>query len=97
MTRPEPNAALSLRQWPLLVVVLGVLAGLVVVMLGDSTWRPGSLLIGASLVVGALERLVLPSRGAGLLQVRSKPFDVSVLALAGVAVLVLAVAVPAGR
>jgi hypothetical protein len=93
----EPSAALSLRQWPLLVVVGGVVAGLVVVMLGNTTWRPGSLLIGASLVVGALERLVLPSRGAGLLQVRSKPFDVSVLALAGVAVLVLAVAVPAGR
>jgi hypothetical protein len=97
VTRPEPNAALSLRQWPLLVVVGGVVAGLVVVMVGDSTWRAGSLLIGASLVVGALERLVLPSRGAGLLQVRSKPFDVSVLALAGAAVLVLAVVVPAGR
>jgi hypothetical protein len=97
VTRPEPNAALSLRQWPLLVVVVGVLAGLVVVVVGETTWRAGSLLIGASLVVGALERLVLPSRGAGLLQVRSKPFDVSVLALAGVSVLVLAVAVPAGR
>jgi hypothetical protein len=97
VTRPEPNAALSLRQWPLLVVVGGVVAGLVVVMAGDTTWRAGSLLIGASLVVGALERLVLPSRGAGLLQVRSKPFDVSVLALAGAAVLVLAVVVPAGR
>ncbi len=97
MNRPDPNATLSLRQWPLLVVVLGVLAGLVVVMVGESTWRPGSLLIGASLVVGALERLLLPSRGAGLLEVRSKPFDVGVLALAGIAVLVLAVAVPAGR
>jgi hypothetical protein len=97
VTRPEANAALSLRQWPLLVVVVGVLAGLVVVVLGDTTWRAGSLLIGVSLVVGALERLVLPSRGAGLLQVRGKPFDVTVLALAGVGVLVLAVAVPAGR
>jgi hypothetical protein len=97
VTRPEPNAALPLRQWPLLVVVVGVIAGLVVVVLGDTTWRAGSLLIGVSLLVGALERLVLPSRGAGLLQVRSKPFDVTVLALAGIGVLVLAVAVPAGR
>lgn len=97
MTRPEPNAALSLRQWPLLVVVVGVLAGLVVVVVGETTWRAGSLLIGVSLVVGALERLVLPSRGAGLLQVRSKPFDVSVLALVGVGVLVLAMVVPGGQ
>ena len=97
MTRPEPNATLSLRQWPLLVVVGGVFAGLVVVLVGEATWRVGSLLIGASLVVGAMLRLLLPGRGAGLLQVRSKVFDVSVLALAGVGVLVLALAVPAGR
>ncbi|WP_375423752.1 DUF3017 domain-containing protein [uncultured Friedmanniella sp.] len=96
MSRPEPHAALSLRQWPLWVVVVGVVAGLVVVVLGDTTWRLGSLVIGASLLVGAVERIVLPSRGAGLLQVRSKPFDVSVLALVGIGVLVLAVAVPGG-
>ncbi len=97
MSRSEPSAARSVRQWPLLVVVVGVLVGIGVTFLGDDTWRFGCLLIGVSLVVGALERLLLPSRAAGLLEVRSKPFDVAILGLAGLAVLVLSIAVPAGR
>ena len=97
MTRPEPAGALAVRQWPLLVVVAGVLLGLVVAFVGDATWRAGSLVIGAALLVGAVERLVLPRRGAGLLEVRGKAFDVAVLALAGVAVVVLALVVPPGR
>ena len=88
---------MSLRQWPLLVVAAGVAAGLLVAWLGESTWRLGCLLIGAALLVGAVERIVLPDREAGLLQVRGKAFDVAVLGLMGVAVLVLAVVVPAGR
>jgi hypothetical protein len=97
MSRSEPSAALSLRQWPLLVVVVGVLVGIGVAFLGETTWRLGCLLIGLSLVVGALERLLLPSREAGLLEVRSKGFDVAVLALAGLAVLTLSMIVPPGR
>ena len=93
---PEPQPTTP-RPWPLLVVVAGVLAGLVVAWLGETTWRLGCLLIGGSLVVGALERLLLPERDAGLLSVRGKAFDVAVLALTGVAVLVLAVVVPPGR
>jgi hypothetical protein len=88
---------MSLRQWPLLVVVVGVVAGLVIAWLGESTWRIGCLMIGAALVVGAVERVVLADREAGLLQVRGKAFDVAVLALAGAAVIVLAVVVPPGR
>jgi uncharacterized membrane protein YdcZ (DUF606 family) len=97
LSRQEPNAAMSLRQWPLLVVVVGVVAGLVIAWLGESTWRIGCLMIGAALVVGAVERVVLADREAGLLQVRGKAFDVAVLALAGAAVIVLAVVVPPGR
>jgi Protein of unknown function (DUF3017) len=96
--RPETSgAARSLRQWPLLVVVIGVLAGLVVSFLGESTWRLGCLLIGASLGVGAVERIALPSRDVGLLQVRTKAFDVTVLAVAGAAIIALAIVVPEGR
>jgi Protein of unknown function (DUF3017) len=96
--RPEASAAArSLRQWPLLIVVFGVLAGLAVSFLGESTWRLGCLLIGASLGVGAVERIALPSRDAGLLQVRTKAFDVTVLAVAGAAIIALAVLVPEGR
>jgi uncharacterized membrane protein YdcZ (DUF606 family) len=97
LSRQEPNAAVSLRQWPLLVVVVGVVAGLVVAWLGESTWRIGCLVIGAALVVGAAERAVLADREAGLLQVRGKAFDVAVLALTGAAVIVLAIVVPPDR
>lgn len=97
MNRSEPSVARSSRQWPLLVVVAGVLAGIGLAFLGGSAWRPGCLLIGVSLLVGAAERLLLPAREAGLLEVRGKAFDVTVLALAGAAVLALALAVPSGR
>jgi Protein of unknown function (DUF3017) len=90
-------AARSLRQWPLLIVVIGVIAGLVVSFLGESTWRLGCLLIGASLGVGAVERIALPSRDAGLLQVRTKAFDVTFLAVAGAAIIALSIVVPEGR
>jgi Protein of unknown function (DUF3017) len=80
-----------------LIVVVGVLAGLVVSFLGESTWRLGCLLIGTSLGVGAVERIALPSRDAGLLQVRTKAFDVTVLAVAGAAIIALAIVVPEGR
>ena len=53
-------------------------------------------MIGGSLVVGAIERMALPSREAGLLQVRSKAFDAGMLIILGLAIVVLAVAVPMG-
>jgi Protein of unknown function (DUF3017) len=96
--QPESSAAArSLRQWPLLIVVIGVVAGLVVSFLGESAWRLGCLLIGASLGIGAVERIALPSRDAGLLQVRTKAFDVTLLAVGAVAIIALAIVVPEGR
>ena len=93
--RDEPAAAArAQRVWPLLVVLAGVVAGLVVATLGQATWRAGCLLIGASLGLGAVLRLALPSREAGLLEVRGKAFDAGLLLLA-VTVIVLAVLVPA--
>jgi len=97
VSRPSPGAARSSRQWPLVVVVVGVLAGLVVAWLGTTTWRLGCVLVGLALLVGAVERLVLGDREAGLLQVRGKGFDVVVLSLLGLAVVTLALVVPPGR
>ena len=96
MSRPDGGLPQQ-RPWPLLVVVAGVLLGLVVSVVGESTWRVGSLLVGAALLVGAVERLVLSDRAAGLLQVRGKAFDVAVLGLAGAAVVTFALWVPSGR
>ncbi len=76
--RDEPAAAArALRAWPLLVVLAGVLAGLGLAVLGPATWRAGCLVIGGALGLGAVLRIALPSREAGLLQVRSKAFDIT--------------------
>jgi hypothetical protein len=94
----EPAAVMgTLRAWPVVVVLVGVLAGLAIALLWEPGWRVGCLVIGGSLGVGAIERIALPSRDAGLLQVRSKAFDAGMLALLSAAVIVLAVAVPPGR
>ena len=37
----EPTAGRSLRVWPLLIVVIGVVCGLIIAMLGETTWRLG--------------------------------------------------------
>ena len=97
MARSEPGTPGSLRQWPLLVVLAGVLCGLGVALLGRDTWRLGCLIIGGALAVGAVERLALPEREAGLLQVRGRIFDIMVMAFTGAGIIALAIAVPNGR
>jgi hypothetical protein len=94
MIRPRSGqaaASRSLRQWPLLIVVGGVVLGLAIAAFGEDSWRVGCVVVGSSLCVGAVERIVLPRRDAGLLQVRGQAFDVAVLALAGAAIIALAV------
>lgn len=85
--------AKSMNQLPLLVVIAGELLGLFLLALG--LWRLGAVVVGVSLCVGAVERVVLPPRVAGLLQVRSRGFDIVTLAGAGIAIIVLALWVPA--
>jgi uncharacterized YccA/Bax inhibitor family protein len=76
----------------LLVVVAGIVAGLVLVFLGQ--WRLGSVIIGAILTIGGLIRMMLPKDWTGLLQARSRFVDVITLLLMGVLIMVLAIAVP---
>ncbi len=102
MTEPRrariesPAAGRTLRAWPVVLVLLGVVAGLGIALVWNSGWRLGCLVIGGSLGLGAIERLALPSRDAGLLQVRSKAFDAGMLALLSVSIIVLAAVVPPG-
>ena len=82
------------RWWPVLVVASGVLVGLIISLVGQDGWRVGAVVIGGSLLVGAAIRIVLPARDAGLLQVRSRGFDIAALLVGGVAILALAIAIP---
>jgi hypothetical protein len=98
VTLPEPDGQPPIRggwvgrQWPLLTVLGGGVVGILAI--GFDHFRLGSLLLSISVLFAALARAVLPPRRVGLLVVRSRPFDVLVLAAMGVALLVLALIVP---
>jgi hypothetical protein len=98
MTRPplyvrRPFLAGLVRQLPLLSVLLTVGLGLLLVALEH--WRKGLVVIGLALVGAALLRLLLPVRRVGFLAVRSRPVDVVLLAGMGLALTVIALAIPA--
>jgi hypothetical protein len=98
MTRPplytrRPFLAGLLRQLPLLAVIVAVGVGLAMVALEH--WRRGLVVIGISLMVAGLLRLLLPVRRVGFLAVRSRPVDVVLLAGVGAAVVAVALAIPA--
>lgn len=81
-------AAQAMPQWPLMLVLGVVGAGLV--LAGFGAWRVGAIVIGSGVGLAAFLRLVVPFRMTGLLQVRGKAFDVTVLLLAAVGIIVLA-------
>jgi len=98
-TRPplyarRPFLAGLLRQWPLAAVLAAVGVGLVMVALEH--WRKGLVVAGLALVGGALLRLLLPLRRTGFLAVRSRPVDVLLLAGTGLALAIIALAIPSG-
>jgi hypothetical protein len=75
-----------------LVVVLVTVVGLGLVAFGP--WRRGVSLIGFALIFAAAMRLVTKEDEAGMLRVRSRWFDVTVLAGVGAALLALAANIP---
>jgi hypothetical protein len=91
---PPRRGALGVvvRQWPLLIVLGGGLTALLVV--ASDGFRLGCTMLGASVGFAAVARAVLPVRRVGLLVVRSRLFDVVVLAAMGAALVVLAAVVP---
>ena len=87
-----PSASLA---WlPYLIVLAGAAAGMFIIWRGSKYAGPGAGLIGASLLAGALARLILPTRYAGLLASRRKASDVLALAAFGAAVLIVAISLP---
>ena len=85
----------SMLAWlPYLIVLAGAATGMLFVWQGSKYAGRGAGLIGASLLVGALARLILPERYAGLLASRRKASDVLGFAVFGAAVLAVAIALP---
>ena len=75
-----------------LVVVLVTVVGLAMVAFGP--WRRGMSLVGFALIFASAMRLVTKEDEAGMLRVRSRWFDVTVLAGVGAALLALAANIP---
>jgi len=90
----EAAAASGLAWLPYLIVLAGVAVGMFVVWLGSKYAGPGTAIVGCSLLAGAVFRLVLPARDAGLLSSRRKASDVLAFAAFGAAVLAVAIALP---
>ncbi len=89
----RPFLAGLVRQLPLLAVLVTVGVGLLLVTLEH--WRWGLVVIGLALIGAGLLRLLLPVRRVGFLAVRSRPIDVVLMAGAGLALTVIALAIPA--
>lgn len=79
---------LSRDAWPVVPPLLGMLAGLIV--LASGRWLPGLLVVGGSVLLAAVERMVLPRRLAGLLVVRRRWFDSAVLLVLGAGIVAVA-------
>ena len=88
----RPFLAGVIRQLPLLAVLVVVGVGLVVVAFDH--WRKGVVIMGVALMGAALLRLLLPVRRVGFLAVRSRPVDVVLLAVTGLAVTVIVLTIP---
>jgi hypothetical protein len=85
---PQERPSGVLGEIPLALIICGVGSGLVVIALHHFRW--GNLLIAGSLLAGALLRLVLPTRRAGLLAVRARFTDVVTMSVMGAGLMVLA-------
>jgi Protein of unknown function (DUF3017) len=90
----HPLLAGFVRQWPLLVVILAVGAGLLLV--AAERWRSGLVVMGLALVLAGVLRLLLPLRRIGFLAVRSRPVDVALTLGVGLALAAIALAIPYG-
>ena len=91
---PASAAALVLAWAPYLIVLAGVGAGMFVIWQGSRYAGRGAGIVGGTLLVAAVTRLVLPPRYAGLLASRGRALDVATYAVLGAAVLVVAATLP---
>jgi hypothetical protein len=74
------------RQWPILLVIAGAVAGLVTTAAG--AFRAGAIVVGVALLLGGALRWGMQS--VGMLAVRSRFTDVITYGILGVAIVLLA-------
>ncbi len=79
-------------QWPLATVLVGVFVGLVIAV-PFGHWRIGATLIGISVSLGGLLRL-MPQQRVGLLAVRNRVIDTVLLLGSGLGILLLSWVIP---
>lgn len=96
---PPPDGFGSDRWWParlggvlFLLVLVATLTGVAVVATGR--WRWGTRLIGVALLSAAALRGVVRSDHAGMLAVRPRALDVTVLGAVGAAIIALSISIP---
>jgi DUF3017 family protein len=87
-TRTRPAVPRWLGRLPYAFVLCGVAAGLAVV--ATNHFRRGSMLIAASVFIGALARLTLPESQVGMLAVRRRWLDVFLMTAAAVGITLVA-------
>ncbi len=75
-----------------LCVLGAAIAGVVIAATGP--WRTGVSWLAFALLAAAVARLVLPDHDAGMLRVRNKALDATILIVMGIAILVLAGTIP---
>jgi hypothetical protein len=86
------GAAERRSEWPLTLCCLVGLTGLVV--LTFSNWREGVLIFAGGVLLAGLLRAVLSDDASGLLRVRRRMFDVTLLLGVGAAIFLLGLIVP---
>lgn len=84
---------MSLRQWPITIVLLGVALSMGVIAF--ASFRRGCVVLAATILLAAFLRMFLSDRDAGWLAVRSKAVDVAVLLVMGLGLAILSFWVPA--
>lgn len=73
-------------------LVLSVIVVAAVLVLIDR-WRRGAFVFGSAMILGALFRAFLPAHRVGLLQVRSRVFDIAAMTAMGGTILWLATSI----
>lgn len=94
--RPDkPADSYPSSPWALMLVLVAVAIGVGFAV--TEYWRRAALMFAGAMMLGAGLRLVLPRRLAGLLVVRRRSIDVTVMALIGIAITVAAFVVPPAK